>query len=111
VSIGQLKLQVTIQQPVKTSDGMMGFTETWGDVATVWAAILPVSAHRRVEAKQSGINMTHDVTIRYRAGVLPSYRIKYHDLAGDDRYFSISGIVDQREAHKYLLITCAEGDQ
>ena len=95
--------QIVIEKPVQVSDGMGGQTTTWTEVAWTWAAIMPVSSRRKIEAMQSGLNLTHDITMRYRSGMHGSYRIRY-----GTRYFAISGIVDTREAHRFMVLTCTE---
>jgi SPP1 family predicted phage head-tail adaptor len=103
MNIGELSHRITIQAPIKTPDGMGGNSIVWTDIATVYAAISPLSARRKTEALQSGINATHDIKIRYRRPMKSSWRIAYQG-----RYFSISGIVDPKEEHQWLVITVME---
>jgi len=42
--IGDMKHRVAIRQPVLTPDGAGGFSESWQDVATVYASIMPATA-------------------------------------------------------------------
>jgi len=103
--ISKLDKRITIQKPVKTSDSMGGFTETWYDVIPVWAAIWPKSAKETFKAtEQVSGELTHRIRIRWRRGILPSYRIKYKT-----RYFNIVGPpINPDEDNEWLDIMCKE---
>jgi SPP1 family predicted phage head-tail adaptor len=103
MSIGDLNQRITIQSQTRTSDGMGGWTETWATLATVWAAVWPVSAREILKAGQTSMEITHRIKIRYRAGVDPSYRILF-----GTRYFSIMSIINVGERGEWLELLCKE---
>lgn len=76
---GKLRNRLTLQQPVRTPDGQGGFTLTWTDVATVWADIRQLAGREYLLAQQLGTALSHEVSIRYRADVIASWRGKDTD--------------------------------
>jgi len=104
MNIGNLNKRITLQQSTRASDGMGGFTLTWADVATIWAAIWPVSANEQVKSGQTIGNITHRIRIRYRSVLKSSLRIKY-----GNRYFAIvAPPINPEERNEWLDILCKE---
>jgi SPP1 family predicted phage head-tail adaptor len=103
MNLGSLNKRILFQSIVKTTDGMGGFTYTWKDEVTCWAAIWPLSASEAVRDMQIMMLITHKIRIRFRSEMYPSWRIKF-----GDRYFSIVSIVNPNEAGKTLDLLCKE---
>lgn len=67
ISAGQMSQRVRIQQPTVAKDALGAPTQTWSDIATVWADIQPISgreariADRIVEASVT-IEIDGDIT-------------------------------------------------
>lgn len=101
--IGDLDKRVVLQCSTRIPDGMGGFTVTWVDAASVWAAVWPVSASETIEANQATMTITHRIRIRYRSMIKASWRISY---AG--RYFNVVSIIDPNTAHRWLDLMCKE---
>lgn len=101
--IGDLNKQITIQYQTKVADGMGGFTSTWTDADTIWAAIWPVSATEYIKAAQTTMTVTSRIRIRYRSNMRPDYRIKY-----GNKYFSISSIINPNMGNEWLDLLCKE---
>ena len=101
--IGDLNKQITIQYPTKVSDGMGGFTETWTNAATVWAAIWPISANELVRSMQQTMEISHRIRIRYRSVLRPDWRIKY-----GNRFFNIISIINPNMKNELLDLMCKE---
>ncbi len=104
VKAGRLRHRVTLQNAADTADGGGGFTTTWSDVATVWAAIEPLKSRERLFAQQLETPVTHRVTIRYRAGVTAKMRLKF-----GARVFNIRGVINAGERDRTLELLCEEG--
>ena len=103
IQAGLLNKRITIQQQTKVSDSMGGFTITWSDVATVWAAIWPVSANEQTQAQSTAMVISHRIRIRYRSVIRASWRVQF-----DNRYFNIVSIVNPNEANEYLDLMVKE---
>jgi SPP1 family predicted phage head-tail adaptor len=103
LKIGDLKKRITLQSKTNVADGLGGFTSTWGDEVSLWAAIWPVSASEQVQAMQTVMTITHRIRIRYWSGIHSSWRIKF-----GDRYFAIVSIINPNEANKILDLMVKE---
>lgn len=103
MNIGDLNKRVTWQYKTRTPNGMGGFTETWVDAATVWAAIWPVSATEMAKAGSERMVVTHRIRIRFRRPFRADWRGKF-----GNRYFNIVGITNPAEANEYLDVMCKE---
>ena len=100
---GTLKHRISIQQKIQTSDDMGGYTETWEDLYSVWAAIWPLSGKEYLASGRKEGEVTHRIRIRYRDGILPSHRVKY-----GSRIFDIRVGLNHEEQNKYLDLMCIE---
>lgn len=75
----------------------------WQTMATVWAAVDPVSGREYYAAEQAQSEVTHKVRLRYRAGVTPGMRV----LLGQRRLY-IRSVIDWGERHESLLLMAQE---
>ena len=100
---GDLNKRITIEAPTLTSDGMGGFSTVFSSIATVYAAIWPVSANEIIQAQAPTMIVTHRIRIRYRSVLKSSWRIVF---AG--RNFNIVAIIDPNTAHEWLDILVKE---
>jgi SPP1 family predicted phage head-tail adaptor len=101
---GRLRHRIVLQSAGEAADGGGGFTVTWGDVATLWAAIEPLKGSERLRAQQLETPVTHRVTIRHRAGVTAKMRVKF-----GSRAFNIRAVIDPQERGRTLELLCEEG--
>ncbi|OPY74917.1 MAG: Phage head-tail joining protein [Syntrophorhabdus sp. PtaU1.Bin153] len=103
MTIGAMNKRITIQHSTRIADGLGGWTISWADTGTVWAAIWPVSASEQVKAMGQTMTITHRIRIRHRGNIRASHRIKY-----GNRYFNIVAITNPNEANEYLDILAKE---
>jgi SPP1 family predicted phage head-tail adaptor len=101
--IGDLRHRVTLQYPTRSPDGMGGFSVTWVDAATVYAAIWGQGASEGIEAAQTGVTIVYRIRIRYRSSMEASWRISW-----SNRLFNIVSILDHDMRHKWLDLICKE---
>ncbi len=101
--IGDLKHSVMLQYQTRVADGMGGFTTTWNDAQTVYAAIWPISAKETVQAMGQAMTITHRVRMRYRANIRSNWRIKH-----GNRYYNIVSIINPNMERKWLDILVKE---
>ena len=70
MTIGKMRHRVTIQQPVRTSDGAGGYTTAWTTLAIVWAHLHPVKG---VEINRAdAIQGIADYTLTFRTKAAPT---------------------------------------
>lgn len=67
-----LSERVTIQRAVRTSDGAGGFTQAWGTLYTVWAAIEGQSGDELLRAER--VQAQQQYKVRVRAAEVPDLR-------------------------------------
>jgi SPP1 family predicted phage head-tail adaptor len=100
---GRLNKRVTLQSHGITQDANGTPVEGWSDVATVWAAVEPLSGREFFAAAQVQAEQMQRITIRYRAGIDTAMRVAW---AG--RLFDITAVIDWRERHEFLQLMCRE---
>lgn len=83
---GLLDQRVTIQVKQSTPDGGGGYTETWSDVATVWAYVRPMSGAERTQAQQVEAPAMYRVTIRRRSDLTAAHRLVWQSKALNIRW-------------------------
>lgn len=79
VPSGNLDQRVRIQHKTVVRDDIGGHTETWADLATVWAEVRPMTGKQIVNAKAIGSEANMLVTIRNRSGLSADMRILLAD--------------------------------
>lgn len=97
VRSGDLRQRLVLEQPVAAPDGAGGFIVTWTPVATVWAALAPLSAGELAFADGLKGRVTHRIVLRRRQGVSADRR--FRDGA---RIFDIRSVIDLGERHVWL---------
>lgn len=101
---GRLRHRVSLQGVTRTDDGGGGYTEAWGDLATVWAAVEPLQGSEQIRAMQTEAAATHRVRMRYRAGVHAGQRV-IHEGRG---FEIVAPPVDPDERHVELVLLARE---
>lgn len=103
---GKLRHLITLQRPTRTQDTTTGaITEGWTDVATVWAAIEPLSAREFVGSQAVQSEVTTRITIRFRDDVDATMRATYRG-----KIYNIQAVLPDRETgYDYLTLPCSEG--
>lgn len=98
---GDLRHRITLQRKTVTRDAEGNVRETWGDVATVWAAVEPMSIRWREYLQASAINAESYTLfrIRYRFDVTPDMRVAY-----GGRFYNIVNVVDLAGRHREMHI-------
>jgi len=104
LSVGAMRHRVTIQEKVRVTDGQGGWTYTWSDVDTVWAAIKEAKASEKLFAERLEQNVTHKIYMRYRSAMSTDYRISY-----GSRIFQIHGFSDPDEKTHWIELRVEEG--
>lgn len=103
---GKLRHRVTIQQRSQTQDPNTGEIVTaWVDVATVWAAVEPLSAREFIAAQAGQSQITARATIRYTDAVDATMRLLHNGAA-----YNIEGVLpDPKSGRHYLTLPLSEG--
>jgi len=101
---GQLRHRVTIEQVTETQDSYGGVTETWSTLATVWAAIEPITGREKFASGGDVRFAENEVQIRmrYRSDVTPKMRLT--DDGGT--VYNIRAVLNRWGVDRELLLRC-----
>lgn len=105
IRLGDLRHRITIERQVRTDDGAGGAVVSWEPVATVSAAIWSRASEEAFALDRVAGRATHDVWIRYLAGIEPAMRITF-----GARRFDIRGVLDIDGRRKWLKCPVEERD-
>ena len=101
----QLRHRVTLEELARAEDEGGGFDETWVEVATLFADVRPIGGAERVEADRLEGQITHEITLRFRQGVVPAMRFRK-----GGRLFHVVSVVNVEERGRWLKCRCEERD-
>jgi len=73
------------------------------EIASVWAAIEPVGGREAFRSGRETADLTHDVTIRYRAEVTAANQVLH-----GERVFDVMRVIDVLERHRWMRLECRE---
>ncbi|MCB9949580.1 MAG: phage head closure protein [Planctomycetaceae bacterium] len=100
---GKLRHLVTIQRRTLSRDAVGQQTESWADLGTTWASVMPTGGTEREYAKQLVSETTHKVVMRYFDGLTSKDRIIHNS-----RTLNIINIINVDERNIEQQIMCKE---
>lgn len=101
---GRRNTKIIIQQRTQTSVNTVGDAiYAWATFATEWAFILTQSGKEFTDARQQFSELTHLITIRYKAGITPDMRIKNGNV-----YYKIIAAFDPMKRGLEMKLYCNE---
>lgn len=98
--LSTLNRRVTLEAQTLTPDGGGGYSGGWDTVATVWAAIEPVSGAEVFGPDASEARVRYRVMVRRRTDVFAGMRV---NDAG--RLFTIKSVLDDGPQSQFLTLT------
>ena len=101
--VGSLRHRVTIQSYTESTDSFGGVTQSWFEYSKAFANIVPLSGTEKYVSKEKHATSTHQITIRYIAGIYPNMRITHQD-----RVFDIVSVINVGERNKMIQIIAEE---
>lgn len=78
----------------------------WTVVATVWGMVGPLTGRELLQAEQVTAVLTHEIDIRYRAGVVPKMRLVRQ--GGGGQVFEIHSVMNLEMRNRQLTLLCSE---
>jgi SPP1 family predicted phage head-tail adaptor len=106
---GMLNRRLAIQSRSTTQDAAGQPLNTWTTLATVWAAIEPLSGHELERAQAIHPEISHQITIRYAAAWAdPKTVAKYRGLY-KSRIFNFHAPMNSEEGNVQIVILASEG--
>ena len=100
---GRLRSELALEQSQQTADGLGGFSETWVEIATLFAQIEPITARDVFGADQTLETVTHRVTVRWRTDLKSGMR-----FTKPGRSFDILTVHDPDDTGRYLICRVKE---
>jgi len=97
MQIGKLNKRLILQNKTTVSDDMGGFTDSYYDEATVWAAIWPASGREVKQSDKTTMTIMTQIRIRYRSYLKPWERAKFGNT-----YYNIVKILNHEMRNEYL---------
>ena len=104
ITAGALRERVTLQQRTAGADELGQELTTWADVATVFAAVEPIRGREFFAAGQMQAAVDVRITIRHRAGVVPTMRAVHRGVPHE-----IVAVIDTDAAREVLELMCTQG--
>ena len=84
--------------------------QEWVEVATVWAAIEPLSAREFIQSQATQSQVTARMAIRYMDGLTASMRLVHERLGRPDVIYNPAGfLADKESGLEYLTIPVSTG--
>jgi len=103
---GRYRHRVTIQRPVEVQAGSGDVTQTWADLATVWARITPARGEKYLAAQQIDDAQAVAFRIRYRLGIRPNQRLKYSPEPGLYKLYDVVDVLEINERRREIEMMC-----
>jgi SPP1 family predicted phage head-tail adaptor len=94
--------RITLQQPAATVDALGQRTETWADLATVWAQAQPLRGREFFAAGQINSEASVRFRIRWRADVTGAMRVLWRGVPHD-----IESVIEPNGGREQLELMCA----
>jgi SPP1 family predicted phage head-tail adaptor len=106
---GKLRYFVAIEQKASTRDDFGAEQELWSTVAQVYAGFETLSGQELFAAQKLNADVTHKITIRYRAGIVAEMRVNWTDSTeGRNRIFDIIAPMDPTQGRQKLELLAIE---
>lgn len=98
-----LRHRLALERPDRLASDDGGVEQNWTEEAELWADLRPIAGSERIEADRVTGQITHEISLRYRSGVLPEMRFRE-----DGRVFHILAVIDVEERRRWLKCLCEE---
>ena len=100
---GKLRHRLVLEAPAEADDGAGGVVRAYDNIATVWAAIMPVALSEQIAAEALGARLTHRIVFRAGVDVTTRHRFKL-----GSRVFRVVAIRDPDETGRFHEIHAEE---
>lgn len=107
---GRLRHRVRLDQRAETRDQFGGVVVSWVPLATVWAAIEPVSVREFITSEEQNSEITARIVLRSRPGLDFTLRIVHVVNGEDGKVYNPHGfLADKDSGLEYVTAPCSEG--
>lgn len=106
---GELRHRVTLQKRTSNQSALGDQKNDWSDVATLWAGIEPVSGREVFLGDGMRVEISHVITVRYRAALADPQALTAMRIIYQGRNFNIHAPLNTEERNFELQLLCSEG--
>lgn len=104
-----LRHKISIETPTVTRGADGSQSKAWSEYALCSAAIDTIGGREFFVARQTGADMSHQISIRWQPGITPSMRVNWFDpMENVTRYLDIEKVVNPDESRRFLQLWCRE---
>jgi SPP1 family predicted phage head-tail adaptor len=109
--IGRLDKRVSIQRRSSTKDSYGQELDSWTTIAQVWAQVKPIGGKEAMRNTAMVVEsiLTHKVTVRYSATLMPPLEADAWRILYGTRLLNISASRDVDEDRRFIEFDCTEG--
>ena len=100
---GQLRERITFQSKTLAPNQYHEQQETWTDLCSVNASVVPESAREAVAAQRLETQQGLNITVRYRDDITVKNRIK-HIQSGSTRFYDVVSVTNRGLRNRVLDI-------
>lgn len=111
MNLGKLRHRVTIESSSASRDEFGGEVITWATVATVWAAVEPLSGREFLDARRQEAEVSTRIRIRYRAGLVPGMRVTWGpgtSPAQGSHVYDILAVIERESRRREIWLMVRE---
>ncbi len=101
---GSLNRRVRIERRSAGQDAAGGPTDTWVELATVWASVLFLSGREFATAGSEASAANASIRVRWRTDVDATMRVVY-----GSRIFNIQAVLPDEVGHEHVDLACNTG--
>lgn len=105
--IGRLRKRLTVQERGAGLGTQGQPNGAWTSLFSAWGEIEPLSGRESIAAAAAQSEVSHRISLRYRAGVALSAK---HRILYAGRYFNIRAVRDDGERHRVWILDCTEAN-
>lgn len=105
---GHLRHRLTFETKSTAQDSFGGEQDVWSASFEVWGSVQPLRGREFLESDQQQAAVSHKVRIRYRAGVVPTMRIKVVLDSRDPFYLQINDVIEPFVKGSEIELMCTE---
>jgi len=99
----KLNKRITIQLKTISQDDELAVIETWSDLISVWAAVIPTNGKEfyRLSSINSEIESAFIIRFDSNCKITP-----HHRLIFNDNTFEIISVINENEQNRWMTLTC-----
>lgn len=90
-----------MQRATETQNAVGEMAKTWATYATVWGSIEPLSGRELQMAQQVQSEVTCNMRIRYKSGVLVSDRVY-----NGSTYWEVNAVINPDQRNREMVLQC-----